>query len=125
LHSAWPGQWLDEDTFGFTGDVCGVSSFYTIDVDGSNLQRIVETRGSVARLSQQRDRLAYQRRVGDTPVVTVLELATRKARDYPSGDSGVLQSWSPDGKYLSFLKPGGRGGPCEFTPPQSLEVVPH
>jgi Tol biopolymer transport system component len=133
LGGAWPGNWLDDDTLGFTGDVCGNHAFYKIDVDGSDLEKVVEVgRFVVAHPSPQGDRIAYSRREGQTGITTVMDLTTRQTRDYLTGDGQLYAfsglsgyQWSPDGKYLTVHKPAGKGGPCEFDPPQALEVVVH
>lgn len=134
LRGAWPGAWLDEDTLSFTGDVCDSFGFYTIDSDGSNLEKVIEFGGMVVvHPSRQGDRIAYSQR-GDSGgfVTTVMDLATRQMREYATGDALLPpyentagRFWSPDGRYLALIKPAGKGGRCEFDAPQKLEVEVH
>jgi hypothetical protein len=65
-------------------------------------------------------------------VTIVVDLGTRQTREYFTGDARLPayentegRFWSPDGRYLALIKPGGKGGPCEFDPPQRLEVEVH
>ncbi len=135
LAGAWPGSWLDDTTLGFTGNVCDTYDFYTINVDGSDLRKVIEFDRPfvIGHPSRQGDRVAYSVRDDSGNVTTtVLRLATGETRTYDTGRAQLRtlpgdrsHQWSPDGSYLVVSIPPGKGGPCEFDPPQSLAVEVH
>jgi hypothetical protein len=135
LKGAWAGAWLDAHTLGFTGNVCDTDDFYTINADGSNLRKVIEPgQPYVIELpSRQGDRVAYSLSNATGSVTTVVyDLVTGQTREYATGIARLpfypgqgSARWSPDGHYLALHIPPGKGGPCEFDPPQKLGVEVH
>ena len=134
LRGAFVSGWLDEDTLAFTGDACSAHGYYTIDADGSNLKLHVQfERSAIAHPSRQGDRAAYSLfNENGGFVTTVIDLTTGEAHGYVTGDAllphyvGQGSSyWSPDGRYLALIKPGGRDGICFSQEPQQLEIEVH
>lgn len=122
-------DWLDDDTLGVVGDACSQHAYYSVDVDGSNLRKLVQFESlAVPHLSPQRDRIGWSLREEDGRfVTTVMDLATGETREYETGDAVLPpyrggEYWSPDGRYLALIKPGGRDGICFSQEPQELEV---
>ena len=132
LRGVFFSAWLDEDTLAFTGDACRAHGYYSVDADGSNLTLHMQfERFGIAHPSWQGDRIGYTSWDEETEqrVTTVMDLATGETREYLTGDA-VLPAysgqgsyfWSPDGRYLSLIKPGGRDGICFSQEPQTLEI---
>ena len=132
LRGVFISVWLDEDTLAFTGDACNAHGFYSIDADGSNLTLHVQfERYAIAHPSRQGDRIAWSLwGDGGGFVTTVQDLTTGETREYLTGDAVLphysgIEHWSPDGRYLALIKPGGRDGICFSQQPQELEVEVH
>ena len=135
IYGAWPAAWLDEDTLSLTGNVCDTYDIYTINTDGTDL-RNVSAPGQphiVAHPSRHGDRIAYS--FGDSSgkaKTVVLDVETGETREFATGAARLpfypgqgSERWSPDDRYLALHVPPGKGGPCEFDPPQRLEVEVH
>ena len=135
LGGSWPMSWIDEDTIALMGAVCGPSTFYTVNVDGSNLRRHRDFEGAtVAHASPNGDRFAFTTRdeYENPTITTIVDTSTGLTREFVTGGvslsvhaMGSKDSWSPDGRYLVVYNRGGRDGPCFETQPQTFQLIRH
>jgi WD40 repeat protein len=125
LHGAWPESWLNDDRLAFTGNVCGTNDVFTIRSDGFGLRQVADSSGDPVRSvnpSPRGDSIAYSKARG---IITIVSLTTGETREYHTGKATTPGAWSPDGRYLTMHVPAGKGGRCEFDPPQTLQIEFH
>jgi hypothetical protein len=135
VRGAWAGNWLSDDTLGFTGNVCDTYDFYTIAANGTELVKRIEPARPyvIEHPSRKGDRIAFSLTDDSGSVRTVIyDLEDGSTREYATGQARLpfypgqgSTLWSPDDRYLTLHVPPGKGGPCEFDPPQRLEVEVH
>jgi hypothetical protein len=127
---AWFGRWIDDETIGLVGDVCGPADYYTVKVPDGTLRKVTDIGGyHTAPQASADGRFVAYTRVDRPGFATVVQSFDGTQREFKTGTAMVWTlsvyskpAWSPDGRFLIVSRPGGKDGPCFSHEPQPLRI---
>lgn len=106
IRSAFQTTWSpDGSRIAFTGYPNEFGALYTVNADGTDLQRMVpdDFRTSNPAWSPDGRYLAFSRFEGRTTSLYVLDVASGDFRKIAEASGGIVPVWSPDGEWIAFI----------------------